>query len=85
MELRIEPTNELSLKLKGNRIGRLDALCLDVDSGGGLLGVPKVSLAVSVNQSAFENEQLCEKFVNKLSKFKFLQITLLKPRKDTTG
>lgn len=78
MELRIEPTAELSLKLHDKRIGRLEALCLDASSGGGFLGVPKVKLAISINADAFDNSNTMKSVVDKLAKFKFLDIVVKK-------
>lgn len=80
MELRIEPSSELTLKLKDKKIGRLEALCLDVSSSASMfISVPKVKLSISVNASAFENDQSTLKtLVDKLSKFKFLDIVIKK-------
>lgn len=77
MELRIEPTAELSLKFQNKKIGRLEALILDVSSGGGFLGVPKVKLAISINGPAFgDDKKTLNTLLEKLQKFKFLDILL---------
>lgn len=78
MQLKIEPTSELLLKLGDKKIGKLDALCIDV-SNGGFLGVPKVKLSISIDASAFEGDsKTLNALIEKVQKFKFLDVTLKK-------
>ena len=79
MNLKVKPTTELALWLGDKKIGSLDALCLDLSSGGGFLGVPKVKLAITVNANAFDGDsKSLTSLIEKVSKFKFLDVTLRK-------
>lgn len=79
MQLKIEPTTELSLKLAGKRIGKLEGLLIDVSNSASVfMAVPKVQIAISVNASAFDDEKKLKELTEKVSKFKFLQLTIIK-------
>jgi hypothetical protein len=79
MQLKIEPTSELSLKLGGKKIGCLSALVIDVSNSASMfLAVPKVQLEIIINANAVDDEKKLKELVDKISKFKFLQLTIVK-------
>jgi hypothetical protein len=79
MQLKIEPTSELSLKLGDKKIGRVEGLYIDVaNSASVFMAIPKVKIAISVNANAFENSGKLKELVDKVSKFKFLDLTIIK-------
>lgn len=79
MQLKIEPTAELTLKLADKKIGKLEALCIDISNGGGFLGVPKVKLSISINASSFDSDpRSLEILKSKISKFSFLDVVIRK-------
>jgi hypothetical protein len=79
MQLKIEPTSELSLKLGGKKIGCLSGLMIDVSNSTSMfINVPKVQLEITINANAFDDEKKLKEVVEKASKFKFLQLTIVK-------
>jgi hypothetical protein len=78
MELKIEPSNELTLKVAGKRIGFLEGLYIDTASSS-MFGVPKIKLKITVEAKAFDgNKTALDSLISKVQKFKFLEMTLMK-------
>ncbi len=77
MELQIEPSAELTLKIKGKRIGKLEGLYIDTSSSS-MFGVPKIKLRILVEAKAFEDSKVLTSLIEKVQKFKFLEMTLQK-------
>lgn len=79
MELKIEPSSELTLKIGGKRVGKLEGLYIDITGGTSFLGVPKIKLKITVEAKAFEGDtKAIETLCSKVSKYKFLEMTLVK-------
>lgn len=79
MELKIEPTTELSIKIADKKVGRLESLDIDIsNSASFLVAVPKVSLTIAINAKAFDNEKQLKELIDKVGKFKFLKVKLYK-------
>jgi hypothetical protein len=81
MELRIEPSADMNIKLQNKVIGKLEALVLDISSGGGLLGIPKVKLEVSLDRGVFVDDEGFTNVLNKLKKFSFLKVNTFNSKK----
>jgi hypothetical protein len=79
MELKIEPSSELTLKIGGKRIGKLEGLYIDVTGATSFLGVPKIKLKLTVDAKAFDGDtKALSTLCDKVSKYKFLDLTVVK-------
>lgn len=81
MQLKIEPTSELSIKLGDKRIGKLDGLYIDLVNSTRILmfSIPKIKLGVSIYASTFDGDtKKLDNLLAKVSKATFLDVTLIK-------
>lgn len=79
MELKIEPSSELTLKIAGKRIGKLEGLYIDISGATSFLGVPKIKLKITVEAKAFEGDtKALQTLMDRVQKYKFLEMTVMK-------
>jgi hypothetical protein len=79
MELKIEPSSELTLKIGGKRIGKLEGLYIDITGATSFLGVPKIKLKLTVDAKAFEGDtKMLSALCDRVQKYKFLEMTVMK-------
>jgi hypothetical protein len=78
MELQIEPSSEITLKIKGKRIGKLEGLYIDTTSSS-MFGIPKIKLRILVEAKAFgEDTKTLSALIEKVQKHKFLEMVVQK-------
>lgn len=79
MEIKIVPSSELAIHVDNKKVGQLDALRIDLGKSVGLFSMPKIKLSISIHASAFSNQANLDALLNKVCKYNFLEITLIKP------